>query len=84
MPIYPHHSCEGLISGKYTMSTTDPSAPDYDSEDHVSLNTYPYTYSLQISARNLHELAANCRFEERDTENIRDRLISGMSDSVVC
>ena len=30
--------------------------------------------------RNLHELAANCRFEERETENIRDRLLNGMSD----
>ena len=36
--------------------------------------------SIECFVRNLHELAANCRFEERETENIRDRLISGMSD----
>ena len=35
---------------------------------------------LKCFVCNLHELAANCRFEECETENIRDRLISGMSD----
>ena len=36
--------------------------------------------SIECFVCKLHELAANCRFEERETENIRDRLISGMSD----
>ena len=35
---------------------------------------------IERFVRNLDELAANCRFKERETENIRDRLISGMSD----
>ena len=35
---------------------------------------------IECFIRNLHELGANCRFEERETKNIRDRLISGMSD----
>ena len=35
---------------------------------------------IECFVRNLHELAAYCRFEERETENIRDRLIRGMSD----
>ena len=39
--------------------------------------------SIECFVCNLHELTANCRFEERKTEYIRDRLISGMSDKGV-
>ena len=35
---------------------------------------------IECFERNLHEFAPNCRFKERETENMRDRLISGMSD----
>lgn len=37
--------------------------------------------SIECFVRNLHELAAHCRFGENESENIRDRLISGMLDN---
>ena len=36
--------------------------------------------SVEAFVRSLHELAAHCRFEEKESEHVRDRLISGMLD----
>ena len=35
---------------------------------------------MEAFVRSLHELAAHCRFEEKESEHVRDRLISGMLD----
>ena len=36
--------------------------------------------SVEAFVRSLHEHAAQCRFEEKESEHVRDRLISGMLD----
>ena len=36
--------------------------------------------SVEAFVRSLHELASHCRFEEKESEHVRDRLISGMLD----
>ena len=36
--------------------------------------------SVEAFVRSLHELADHCRFEEKESEHVRDRLISGMLD----
>ena len=36
--------------------------------------------SMEAFVRSLHELAAHCRFEEKEGEHVRHRLISGMLD----
>lgn len=36
--------------------------------------------SIEAFVRCLHDLAAHCRFDQKEEENVRDRLISGMLD----